>query len=268
MNGRAGNRTWAGISAPQEPDYNDLKMKTIAVLERLGDQKFSESGAYSLENWTKGVCLLLDEFEERMGAQYLTPEYSASRRQLVDRLATHVDLTSIDGSIFELRGEIAETTNKIDAARKHVIARIREIQKEVSADTVELDGAKRRLSVASQQRPSRFGRLFRRDPGHSTQDSGAHLKELESTLKSLNAEMLEQKEVLRSIDRRAPGSPVTNDWNRLDSMEARLRDLEGEREERAQLVNERRELTASIASEISKISAPPGGTSPERKDSP
>ena len=64
-------------------DYNQLKTRTIIALDKLGHQKFSsEPGGYSLENWMKGVNLLLDDFEEKMGAARLPSAYAERRREL------------------------------------------------------------------------------------------------------------------------------------------------------------------------------------------
>jgi hypothetical protein len=110
-------------------DIDQLKARTINALNKLGQQKFStEPGGYALDNWFRGVNVLLDEFEEKVGAAKLSPEYRASRLELIDRMSQPVPVSSIDEDASELRANISEIEGKVEAERVLVVSRISELK--------------------------------------------------------------------------------------------------------------------------------------------
>jgi uncharacterized protein YukE len=247
-------KTRSSRTARQE--YEELKTRTIAALDKLGHQKFSaESGGYSLENWTKGVNLLLDEFEKKVGATKLPPEYAEKRREMNDLLSKPVDVSSIDEKISELEEAEAEASRKIDEARTLTSSRIEGLQSELATCSADLEEEKGRLSdaAAGQRSESFFRRLFGGDSKSTANASEEKVKELESKLSTLTNEILEQQKSLRSIDQRSSESPCAEEWEKLESLRVRLEQMEGEKLDREQLVREREEITASIADAISKI---------------
>ena len=245
-------------SEPAPPDYDQLKARTIIALDKLGHQKFAaESGGYSLENWVKGVALLLDEFEERVGEARLPKEYVEMRRLLMDYLHKPVDTSSVDASISELRGREAEVVRKLGDERDRTKAKVDELQKELAKLNAELEDEKARS--ANPPAPERSGsflrRLFGAGPASAAKEQSDRRDELEKRLQSLQGEITEQQKVLKSIDQRSPTSPMAEDWKTLETLQARLRELESERLEKVQLVKEREEFTASIANVISRVNA-------------
>ncbi len=238
-------------------DYNQLKTRTIVALDKLGHQKFSsEPGGYSLENWTRGVNLLLDDFEEKMGAAKLPSDYAERRRELTYWLSKPVDLSSIDNSISEIRQNEEEILRKLDEARTGISSRIDELRTELAMSSAELEREKKRLSSLSteQRSDSIFKRLFGGKSNPLVDASEKEVEEIESRLRVLANQILEEQKSLKSLQQHSSTSPLVEEWRSLESLQARRKELEDERLEKLQLVREREELTASIADTISRIS--------------
>ena len=237
-------------------DNDQLRTRTIFALNKLGHQKFSsEPGGYSLENWIRGLNLLLDDFEEKIGAAKLPPDYANRRRELTNWLSKPVDLSSIDKGISELRQSEEEILRKLDEARTQNSSRIDELRAEMARRSAELEEEKRRVSsIATEQRSdSIFKRLFGGNSKPPVDASENRVEEMESRLRVLANEILEEQKSLKSIEEHSSLSPLAEEWGRLESLQARRRELENERLEKVQLVREREELTASIAETISRI---------------
>ena len=241
-------------SEPVQLDLDQVKARTIAALDKLGQQKFAESGGYSLENWVRGVGLLLDEFEMKVGESKLPKEYVEKRRLLTDYLLRRVDTSSIDDSISELRQKEAEVVRKLGEARDRTKARIDELRREAAELTLEL--AKSKTQSIAPPEPERNGSFFRRvfskGSATATREQNDKRAESEKKLQSLQEELSEQQKALKYIDQRSPESPTAEDWKTLESLQARIRELESEKLEKTQFVKERREFTASIAEAISR----------------
>lgn len=237
-------------------DYNQLKARTIIALNKLGHQKFSaDSGGYSLETWMRGVNLLLDEFEEKVDAGKLPPEYTQERRELTDRVLKPVDLSSIDKSLSELKQSEEEVMRKLEEARTGTASRIHELKNELAKCSAELEEEKGRLSslTAEQHSKSFFKRLFGRNSTALVKASEGKVTELESRLRTLPGEIQEQQKSLRSVDDRSSESQWAEEWRVLESLQVKLKELGNERLEKIQLVREREEITTSIVNTISGI---------------
>jgi len=234
-------------------DFDQLKARTVNALNNLGQQKFStEPGGYALENWTKGVNVLLDGFEESAGAARLSPEYLASRHELNELLSRPVLFASIDEEMSELKANISGIESKIGAERALIVSRISELKASQARYSGELELERKREADAAEQSPdSFFNRLLGRSKTPKSPES--KIEELESKLAPLPNEVLEQQKQLKMIDLRSPGSRFAEEWNKLDSMQTRLKDLEKEKLDRIQLVKERAEVAGSIADAISRI---------------
>lgn len=245
------------IRMPETPklDFDQLKSRTIIALNKLGQQKLSaEPGGYALENWARGVNILLDEFEEKMGEERLSSDYVTKRRELNDRLSKPISTSSIDKSIYDLSQSAADVQGRIDAGRARLASRLVELKREQDDCSTKLVQEQKRVSslAADQSSDSFLKRLFVGSSKTPARDS--KVKEPKSRLGVLSDEILGQQTLLNSIDRRSPESAFAEDWNALDSLQTRLEALECERLERVQLVKEREEITASIADTISTIS--------------
>jgi len=236
-------------------DFDQLKARTINALNKLGQQKFStEPGGYALENWTKGMNVLLDEFEKSAGASRLSPEYLASRHELTELLSRPVHLESIDEDISELRANMSDIENEIGAERALIVSKISELKAAQARYSGELERERRRDAdaAAAQSSDSFFDRLLGRSKTQAKTPE-SRIEELESKLAPLPNEVLEQQKQLKMIDLRSPESRFAEEWNKLDSMQTRLKEMEQERLDRVQLVDERAEVTGSIAGAISRI---------------
>jgi len=133
-------------SEPTKLDDEQLKSRTITALDRLGHQRFTlEPGGYSLENWIKGVNLLLDDFEEKVGVDKLSPEYVERRRELSDCLCTPINVSEIDTDIDSARSEEDETLRKLDGTKIQFASRINELQDELARRSAELEAKKKEL---------------------------------------------------------------------------------------------------------------------------
>lgn len=239
-------------------DYEQLKARTINALNKLGQQKFSdEPGGYSLENWTKGTNVLLDEFERKIGDGRLTSEYVARRRELDDYLSRPVSTSSMDERISGIRKNIADVENAIDEERNRVSSKISNLKDEEARCSEELAQEKRRISelTTAQSSDSFFKRLLGGNTKASTKNSESKVKELQSRLDAFPGEILEQQRLFKSIDQPAE-SPLAEKWKELESLQTSLKALEREKLEKTQLVKERQEITASLADAISRMHAP------------
>lgn len=246
----------AESSEATQAEFDQLKTRTIIALDKLGHQKFSsEPGGYSLENWVRGVNLLLDDFEGKMGAARLPSDYAERRRELTYWLSKPVDLSSIDNSVDELKQGEEEILRKLHEARTRSSSRIDELRTELAARSAELEEKKRQLSTLASERRSDsiFKRLFRGNPPLSVDDTEKEVEEIEARIHILASGILEEQKSLKSVDEHSSESPWVEEWRRLESLQAKRKELENERLEKSQLVRERKELTASIADVISKI---------------
>lgn len=256
MKNRSFHQRKIRIQETPKLDYDQLKSRTIIALNRLGQQRLSvEPGGYSLENWARGVNILLDEFEEKMGAQKLSPDYVEKRHALNDCLSRPVFTSSIDRSISEIRQDVADVKSRIDAERTRLVSRLVELKSERDRRSAELAQEQERISslAADQSSDSFLRRLFVGSSRNPAKASGTQVKELESRLDILSNEILGQQKLLRSVDQNSPEPPFAEEWKALESLQTRLDTLESERLERVQLVAERKEITASIADTISRL---------------
>ncbi|MDG6983076.1 MAG: hypothetical protein JRN28_00755 [Nitrososphaerota archaeon] len=236
-------------------DFDQLKSRTISTLDKLGQQRLStEPGGYTLENWVKGVNVLLDEFEEKAGTARLSTEYLGRRRELDARLSGTMSVAQTDEEIVELRKEMSQIEKKIEDGRSTATLKIEELKAEEAKCSNELEQERSRLAAVTkiQAADSFFSRLFGRGKVQPTRPE-SRIDELQSRLSSLSTEIAEQKELLKSIDAHAPGSKFAEDWAQLDSMEARLRGLDDERITKNQSAKERAELAGLIADAVSRI---------------
>jgi len=256
MKGQSFHQRKIRIPETPELDYDQLKGRTITALNRLGQQKFSaEPGGYSLENWARGVNILLDDFEEKMGVGKLTPDYVEKRRELNDLFSRPVSTSSIDSSISDLKQSAAVVEGKIAEGRARLVSRVAELKSEQDSCSAELAQEQEKIAgpATDQGSGSFLKRLFNGNSKATAKDSGTKIKELESRLDVLPSEILGQQKFLKLIDQHSPESPLAEEWKALESLQTRLGALESERLERVQLVKEREVITSSIANTISRL---------------
>ena len=198
--------------------------------------------------------VLLDEFEEKVGATKLSPEYLASRHELNERLSKPIPTSSIDEDMSQLNTNISDVESKIEAERALIVSRISELKVAQARCSGELERERRRVADATavQSTNSLFNSLLGRKKAPKKEPE-SRIGELESNLAILSNDVLEQQKQLSMIDLHSSGSRFAEQWNQLESMQTRLRQLEKERSDRIQLVKERAEVTGSVADAISRI---------------
>ena len=236
-------------------DFDQLRARTINALNKLGQQKFStEPGGYALENWTKGLNVLLDEFEEKAGTARLSSEYLTSRRELTGRLASPTSTASTDEEMLKLRANISDIEDKIDAERTRLASRISELKAAQEKCTGELQQERVLAAVGpSEQSPgSIVSRLLGRRKAQ-IKSPESRIRELETKQANLQKESLEQQKQLKRINFHSPESRFSEEWSQAESLRAKLSELEKEKSEKVQLVKEREQMTALIAESISRI---------------
>lgn len=238
-----------------ELDFGQLKARTINALNKLGQQKFSsELGGYALENWVRGVNVLLDEFEDKAGAPRLTPEYKASRQVMNDHLASPASTSSIDSEMSELRANMSAIEGRIEGERAATVSRISKLKIDQARLLAELERERGLVggTTPEPQTSSYIVRLFgrKRNP---TKNPENRISDIESKRAIVLNEILDQQTQLKTLDLRSPESPFAEDWKRLDSIRTRMKELENQKLDRIQLVKERIELTGPIADAISRI---------------
>lgn len=235
--------------------FDQLKAKTINALDKLGKQKFSaEPGGYSLENWIRGVSLLLDDFEEKAGAARLSKDYQATRRELDSRLSKPPLVAPIDAEMAELTAGISSIEGRIESERTRIVSRISELKATKEKLSAELAAEQEHAADASlaQEDDSLFRRLLRGKKTAATSNEGK-IRELESKLAALPDEMRDQRTLLKLMDLHTPESRFAEEWRRLESMQSKLKELEAEKRDRTQYVREREEVMGSMAEAISRL---------------
>lgn len=245
------------IRIPETPklDNNELKNRTIIALNRLGSQRLSdEPGGYSLDNWARGMNILLDDFEEKMGEGALPSDYFAKRRELNEFLSKPVLTSSFDRDISEVRLKMADADRRIEAESGRIASKIVKLKNEQAGCSAELAREQERISSLAAERSSDsfFRRLITKNP-KSSEVSKSRVEELEARLGFLDNEVLGQKKLLKSVEQHSPESPLADEWKAIESLQIRLETLENERSERVQLARVREEITTSIADTIAKI---------------
>jgi hypothetical protein len=203
----------------------------------------------------RGVNVLLDEFEEKVGKGKLSPEYIQKRREMNDRLSKPVSTSSIDKEISEIKQSMTDVEGRIEAGRARIASRILELKDEQARCSADLAREQKRIAglAAEPKSDSFLKRLFGGNSKTPARNSGAQINELESRLRALPDEILGQQKLLKSVELRSPESPFVEDWKVFDSLETRLQALENVRLEDVQLVKEREETTASVADAISRM---------------
>ena len=243
------------IQESPQLDNDQLRDKTIIALNRLGEQSFSpDSGGYSLENWARGVNMLLDDFERNVGEGKLSSEYISKRRELSELVSRPVATGSMDEKIAGARREIEAIEKKVDAERARIAGIIADLKAEQARCSEELELDRQANLVSPQPRSGSFlGRLFGNGPKAQPTDT-TRIDELESRLQAIPIEISEQKALLKSMEGGSQGSKAAEEREQLAALRSRLGELESERSASLQLVKERKEITASIAGAIAAMS--------------
>ncbi len=256
----------SGVGAAR-PDLRQLKERVIIALDRLGHQRFStEPGGYGLENWMKNFRLLLDDFEEDVGRANLPIEYAERRVELTATLSKPIDTSSIDMEIDGFKREEEEWTKRIEGERARLNGKIEALKSEQAGTSREVAELRRRLAEEDSSGKKKNGErhpkpFFKRLLGSRTEpgpaeSAAARLKELESSLESLQGQIVAQQRIRGLLNERdaSSDSPYAEEWRKLESLRTGLQKLESVRRDMVQLTVEREKVSSAIAVLVSGIS--------------
>ena len=265
----------------QEPvDFEHLKTRTTASLQKLGQQVFStEPGGYSFQDWMKSFNFLLDDFEEKVGASNLPKEYPQRRLELTNDLLKLVDTPEIDSELERIRKEQEELNNGIlkrDLERKRAaeeerrkmsseIDVLRKQQRECAAEIevakVSLE-EKKKSKKSSSSSSSFFRKLFssKKSPDpNSMEGITIKIKDLEEKVKNAEEQIVKLQEERNSSNAKTDSSQSTLETEeervKLDSLKAELDSLQAKKAERLQLAEKRVEITGAMSAIISGMNS-------------
>jgi DNA repair exonuclease SbcCD ATPase subunit len=262
----------AHFQESERPDPEEVRARTILALDRLGHQVLSsEPGGYDLEDWTRSLNSLLDDFQEKVEAGLVTEEFRARRQEVLKGLAPSSSARDVDSEIERLTKEEEAARAAVDEAEKKATARLASLREERDACAKELKAERERLAELKEANQSRqfFSRILRAGP--STGRAEESVSQLESKLKGLEDE-IETSRKARSAARggaRGEGDPAyVEAQQRLEAAREKLLDLQSSRQSLLQLAREREAATQALSSMISTMkldgAASGGGGTVER----
>ena len=225
-----------------------VRARTILALDKLGHQVIStEPGGYDLQDWLRSLNSLLDDFEERLGAERVTEEFRSARKGVVERLVSQPRPQGLEAEIETLVREEETTTRAMREAQKKATAKLSSLKLERETCEAKLKEARKNLQEVKGANKSRgaFSRLFRSGP--STADAEGDVSKLESELRGIEDE-IDQSSRAKSRD---GGDDASNES--LAKIRERLADLQSEVLKSLQLAPERELATKTISAAISSI---------------
>jgi hypothetical protein len=238
-------------------DPENIRARTILALDRLGHQILStEPGGYDLEDWTRSLNSLLDDFQEKVGAERVTDEFRERRQEALSHLALSSSAGEIDSEIEKLTQEEEAARTAVDEAERTATARLASLREEREACGKELKTQKEKLAQIREAKESRqfFSRILRAGP--STEESEARVSELESKLKGLEEEIELSKKARSAARGGAPGegdSTYLDAKKRFEAARNKLLDLQSSKQNLLQLAREREIATQTISGMISSM---------------
>ena len=256
----------AHLQEPEELDLEQVRARTTLALDRLGHQVLStEPGGYDLEDWTRNVNSLLDDFQEKVGADLITDEFRERRRAALLSLALPSASSDADSEMEKLVQEEAAAKEALAELDRKAATKLAALKDERDACEKELKIARQKLAdlrAAKQSRPF-FSRLI--GPGPSTEQAEAKVAELEGKTGKLEEEIETHR---KARSRLAENNPADGDSGRaearqrLDAAQERLTELQSARQGMLQLSREREVATKALSDLVSSINfGPPEGKS-------
>lgn len=247
----------ARFQESERPDPEEVRARTILALDRLGHQVISsEPGGYDLEDWTRSLNSLLDDFQEKVGAERVTEEFRMRREEALGRLVPSSSAREIDSEIERLTKEEEAASAAVDEAEKRATAKLASLREERDACEKELKAQKEKLTELREAKQSRqfFSRILRAGP--STGQAEAEVAELESKLKSLQEE-IERSRKARSAARGSAsgeGDPAYLEaQRRREAAREKLLELQSSRQNLLQLAPEREAATQALSVMVSAM---------------
>lgn len=241
----------------EEATKEEMRKRVLDSLEHLGHQKLSsEAGGYNLKSWTRGLKVLLDDFEEKAGDGSLTEAFRAKRREVESEFASVGDVSQIERDLDALRKEEEEINAKLKEETERISSRLSAIGGERTGKSLELGEEKRNLQKLQEERSrvSFFSKLVGRS-GPSTEYVEMKVRDLEAGLKMLEEEAAKLQAVRRSIEgtKDAPGGVYADLRTRIEALEKKAKELDALREAKMQLAEEREKASEELRKIISEL---------------
>jgi hypothetical protein len=232
----------------------ELRARTILSLDRLGHQILStEQGGYDLEDWMRSLNSLLDDFEEKIGADKVSEELRARRKQAVLSLSMAPTSAPDDvvSEIERLTQEEVSATEAIAEFERKAAATLASLKGEREACANDLKIERKKLAELREAKQSRqfFSRLL--SAGPSTEQAETRVAELERKHSKLEEDIDRLRKARSAL---AEGDPAyVEALRRLDAARDKLADLQSAREVSRQLTREREIATKTIAEVVSSM---------------
>jgi DNA repair exonuclease SbcCD ATPase subunit len=255
----------AHLEEAQQLDPEQVRARTTLALDRLGHQVIStEPGGYDLEDWTRNLNSLLDDFEEKVGADRITDEFHQRRHAALLTLVQPSASHDVDAEIERLIKEEAAVKEALAELARKSAAKLATLRAERDACEKELKLAKENLAELREAKQSRpfFSRLV--GSGPSTDQAEAKVAELEAKLSRLGDEIDSHRRARSAPVKSAPAdggsvNPNLEAEQKLETIQRRLDELKSAKQGMLQLSHEREIATKAISEMLSSMNLGPSG---------
>ena len=255
------------IQESERLNPEEVRARTITALDKLGHQVIStEPGGYDIQAWLKSLNSLLDDFQEKVGADRISDELRAKLQEVALSMVPASPSGEIDQEIDKLNHEEAAAKAELEESARKATSRRASLRDERDACAKELKAERDKLAELKEAKQSRafFSRILKSGP--STDLSEARVAQLEAKLKDLEEEIdqtLKIKHATGEGVHAEAGSPDAETAKRLEAIQERLAELLSVRQASLQLAHEREVATKTISDAISsmKLDGVPSGAS-------
>jgi hypothetical protein len=249
-------------------DLEAVRSRTVLALDRLGHQVLSsEPGGYDLDDWKRSFDSLLDDFVDKIGADRITEEFRARRREADTYLAIPPASSGYDSEIASLLKAEEEAKASMEEGKRKAAGRLVSLKNERESCITELK-AKRdeveQLKAADQSRGFFTRRLLK--TGAAITKAESEVKDVESKIHGLDEE-IERSRKNRAVAAGTSGegdSEYVEAQRKLDDARAKLLELESAKQVVLQLAQEREKATQAVAQAITAMRL--DGASPSGND--
>jgi len=247
----------AHLQESGRPNPEEVTARTMLALDRLGHQVLStEPGGYDLQDWMRNLNSLLDDFQERVGADWITDEFRARRDAALVSLSQPSFSGDIDSEMEKLGREEGAAKEALAGLQRESAARLASLREERDACAKDLKLARERLAELKEAKRSRqfFSRLI--GGGPPTEPAEARVAELEAKQSRLDSEIDHQRKARTGVvdSSSQGGEPARLEAQmKLQDVRKRLEELRSARESKLQLSHEREVATKTISDLISSM---------------
>jgi hypothetical protein len=255
----------AHLQETEQLDPEQVRARTTLALDRLGHQVLStDPGGYDLEAWMRNLNLLLDDFEEKVGADRITAEFRERRRAALLPFAQPSATRDVDSEIEKLIKEETAAKEALAELGRKAAAKLATLREERDECEKELKLAKENLVELKEAKQSRpfFSRLIGTAP--STEKAEAAVSQLEAKLSKLGNEIDSHRKarsarVGGALADGVSANPSLEAEQKLETAQKRLDELQSDKQVKLQLSRERETATKAISETIASMDLGPSG---------